>query len=366
MSPILAAGNRSSSARPFRLLLPAGSGLSLLGLRRAAGERVRATRLLCGHRTALVTDEVESPPTHDQTHHPVPLRKSPDNREERAICDEYSMSRIKKLLWSSRLPQDLGHLVHDARLAIGWSQRELGRRSGASQTAISRLERGLRSGLDLEQIQRIATALGGTLRVTFDAPFLADRARQRDRVHARCVAYVASRLRRLGWLVETEVEIDGSRGPGWIDVLAFHAASGTLLVIEIKTEIHDFGQIQRTLAWYERRAWSPARDRGWAVRRTHPALLLMATDSVDARLRDNRDLANQAFPGRASGLLALVNDPPGGLPVAPSLALIDPLSRRRDWLRPTRLDGRRGRAPHQDYASVVRKMNGHHARVRAS
>jgi transcriptional regulator with XRE-family HTH domain len=257
----------------------------------------------------------------------------------------------------SSLSIDAGRIVRSARFAIGWSQRELGRRAGLAQTAISRLERGLPTGLCLDDLERIATALGGTFRLMFDAPFLADRARQRDRVHARCVAHVASRLRRLGWIVETEVEIDGRNGPGWIDVLAFHVASGTLLVIEIKTEIHDFGRIQRTLAWYERRAVSAARDRGWVVRRSHGALLLLATDAVDARLRENRHLADEAFRGRAADLIALTTEPSAfAIPRARSLAMIDPLSRRHDWLRPTRLDGRRVRAPHEDYASVVRRL----------
>ena len=132
--------------------------------------------------------------------------------------------------------------------------------------------------------------------------------------------------------------------------------SGALLVIEVKTEIHDFGRIQRTLAWYERRAWSVARDRGWVVRRSHGALLLLATDAVDARLRENCHLADEAFPGRVVDLVALTNDPADAAPVARSLGMIDPLSRRHDWLRPTRLDGRRARAPYEDYASVVRRL----------
>jgi transcriptional regulator with XRE-family HTH domain len=252
---------------------------------------------------------------------------------------------------------DAGRFIRAARQMIGWSQRELGRRAGVTQAAISRLERGLRSGLGLEEIGRLAMALGGTIRLTFDAPYLQDRARQRDRVHARCIAYVAGCLRRSGWLVETEVEIDGRRGPGWIDVLAFHPASGTLLVIEIKTEIHDFGRIQRTLAWYARGAWSVARDRGWVVRRSHQALLLLATNVVDARLRDNREIAAESFPGRASGLAALTSDPVRAAPPPlRSIAMIDPLSRRNAWLRPTRLDGRRSPAPHDDYASVARRM----------
>jgi hypothetical protein len=130
-----------------------------------------------------------------------------------------------------------------------------------------------------------------------------------------------------------------------------------MLVIEVKTEIHDLGRIQRTLAWYERRALAVARDRGWVVRRSHGALLLLATDAVDARLRENRHLADEAFPGRAAGLVALARDPSAAAALMPrSLAMIDPLSRRRDWLRPTRLDGRRTRAPHEDYAAVARRL----------
>jgi transcriptional regulator with XRE-family HTH domain len=258
---------------------------------------------------------------------------------------------------ASGLSAATGRRVRDARLAIGWSQRELGLRAGVSQAAISRLERGQPSGLGLEEIERIAVGLGGTLEITFETPFLADRARQRDVVHARCIAHVASRLRRLEWRVETEVEIEGRSGPGWIDVLAVHAESGTFLVIEVKTEIHDFGRIQRTLAWYSRRAWLVARDRGWRVRRSHGALLLLATDAVDARLRENRHLADEAFPGRAAALAALIADPArAAVSAEPSLAMIDPLSRRHDWLRPTRLDGRRTRAPHDDYAAVARRL----------
>ena len=194
------------------------------------------------------------------------------------------------------------------------------------------------------------------MRLTFQAPFLADRARQRDRVHARCVAFVAASLRRRGWEVATEVEIDGRNGPGWIDVLAFHTASGVLLVIEVKTEIHDVGRIQRTLAWYERRALVVARERGWVVRGAHAALLLLATDAVDARLRENKLLIDQAFQGRVRDLDQLIADPTHAGAGAWSLAMIDPLSRRQDWLRPTRLDGRRARAPHEDYAAVARRL----------
>ncbi|MFL5715297.1 MAG: helix-turn-helix domain-containing protein [Chloroflexota bacterium] len=124
----------------------------------------------------------------------------------------------------------VGRLLAHARRAIGLSQEEVSRRSGVSQSKVSRLERGVRSGVGLDDLEQIARSLGGRLNVDLVVPFLGDRRRQRDRAHARCVSFVARRLERAGWIVRTEVEIHGSWGPGWIDVLAWHPGSNTLLV----------------------------------------------------------------------------------------------------------------------------------------
>jgi transcriptional regulator with XRE-family HTH domain len=252
---------------------------------------------------------------------------------------------------------ETGRAIADARRAIGWSQRDLATRAMVPQSAISRLERGRRSAIDLTTIERIAGRLGARMSLVFDAPFLNDRRAQRDRVHARCIGYAASRLRRAGWLVMSEVEIDGAFGPGWIDILAFHQQAAVLLVVEVKTEIRDLGRIQRTLAWYERRAPAAARRAGWWPRRTHATLLLLATDAVDGALRDNRVIAAEAFTGRARQLASFVAGPGDGPPPGRSLAMIDPLSRRQAWIRPTRLDGRRTPAPYADYAAAVRGMS---------
>jgi transcriptional regulator with XRE-family HTH domain len=242
---------------------------------------------------------------------------------------------------------------------MGWSQDELSERAGVPQSAISRVERGLHAGLDLDDLERIASAMGGTLHVELRAPFLADRARQRDRVHARCVAYIVSRMRRAGWVAESEVEIRGRTGPGWIDVLAFHPVSGVMLIIEVKTEIHDFGRIQRTLGWYERGAWVAARRLGWRPRRSSAALLLLDTRVVADRLRDNRLLAAQTFPGRADDLVQLIEaakDVP--LTSGRFVAVVDPLSRRATWVHATTLDRRRTPPPYADYADVARRLTG--------
>jgi hypothetical protein len=128
-----------------------------------------------------------------------------------------------------------------------------------------------------------------------------------------------------------------------------------LLVVEIKTELRDLGQLERTLGWYEREAWAAARRLGWRPRRVVGAVLLLSTEANEDRIRANREALADGFPGRAAGLAGLV-----ATGVAEdhrrSLALIDPRSKRRQWLRPSRVDGRRSAAPYADYIDFMRHI----------
>ena len=263
-----------------------------------------------------------------------------------------------ELMSPTEFPIDqTGRLLRELRSDLGWSQRELGRRSGVPQTAISRIERGRLAAMDLEQLVRAASAAGARLRLVVDAPFLADRSRQRDRVHARCIGFVASRLAKAGWDVLTEVEISGRRGPGWIDILAGRRETADLLVIEIKTEIDDIGAIQRRLSWFAHAASPVARGLGWVQRRSAAALIVLSPGVVHARLRENRDLIRFGFPGTAAGLGAWIRDEHAPPPLW-TVALIDPFTRSRDWLRNAVVDGRSAVPRDADYAAVARRLSG--------
>lgn len=248
----------------------------------------------------------------------------------------------------------VGRAVSDLRRTLGWTQRELASRIGVSQAYISKLENGRRKNLTFEGVERVLAAMGARLVVSIDAPYLGDRVRQREPAHSRCSAHVASALRRAGWQVATEVEIGGDRSRGWIDVLAFHPASGLLVVIEIKTEIHDLGAIERSLNWYEREAWAAARRLGWRPRYVVGSLLLLATEANDQRVRANSGPIDAGYPLRARDLAELVANGGHRKPVGRAIAMIDPSSKRQAWLRPLRIDGRRTSSPYVDYADFMR------------
>jgi transcriptional regulator with XRE-family HTH domain len=248
--------------------------------------------------------------------------------------------------------------IKEVRFEIGWAQAELGRRADVSQAWISMIEGGHAPNLSIDAADRLLSIMGARLVITVDAPFLGDRRRQRDPAHAKCVAHVAGRLRTAGWEVLTEVEVGGDRSRGWIDILAFDALTGVLLVIEIKTEIHDLGAIQRSLGWYEREAWAAASRAGWRPGRIIGALLLLSTAANEARAQANRDILGEAFPARARALADIVAHAPTPTDGRSdrAVAMIDPRSTRRLWLRPLRIDGRRSAAPYSDYAEFMRRQ----------
>ena len=250
----------------------------------------------------------------------------------------------------------LGAIVSDIRRAIGWSQRELARRSGVSQSLISAIENGRLVTLTFASAVRLLEAMGSRLIIDATRPFLADRERQRDPGHARRVSFIVRRLRRLGWDVRTEVEVGGDRARGWIDIVAFHPTLRVLLVLEVKTEIHDFGALERQVGWYEREAWAVARRLGWRPVAVRPAALLLATAANDARLRQILPEVDRAFPGRARDLDSLIHGTAPKRPwVGRAMVMVDPTSRRSIWLRPLWIDGRRTPAPYADYAAFLAK-----------
>ena len=237
------------------------------------------------------------------------------------------------------------------RVELDLTQAAVSGALGISRSHYAAIE-AARANPSVALVDRIAETLGLRLDLAASPVVMVTEPRVRDGVHARCSAYVARCLEAAGWLVLREVEISDGRLRGWIDILAFDPPTGTLLVIEIKTSIDDIGRLERQIGWYTRAA-ATAIPPDWRPQRTASWVLALATAEVDQMIGSHRDVMDLAFPLRAVSMREVI----AGSRVAgsdPGLALVDPRSRRRDWLIAVRADGRRTPPPYLDRAGAAR------------
>jgi hypothetical protein len=119
-----------------------------------------------------------------------------------------------------------------------------------------------------------------------------------DEAHARLVEATVALLREGGWDVAVEVSfaILGERGS--IDVLAWHEATDSLLVIEVKSVVPDSQAMLHGLDRKARLAPQLAKERGWESRNV--GRLLVVGESSTARQRISRLAAmyETALPDR--------------------------------------------------------------------
>ena len=215
----------------------------------------------------------------------------------------------------------LGRRFRALRHRLGWRQQDVGERAGISQDVISFAELGRIEDVSVRALRRHARALGAELRIE-----LWFRGAELDRLidegHAALVGAVASRLLSLGWEVHPEVSFAVYAERGSIDLVAWHAASRTLLVIEVKTEL---ASLEETLRRHDAKVRLASRVVaewfGW-----HPvrvARLLVLPDETTPRRQVQRhdEVLRTAYPLRGRALRAWLREPSSsiaGLAFVPS------------------------------------------------
>jgi transcriptional regulator with XRE-family HTH domain len=208
----------------------------------------------------------------------------------------------------------LGRLARTLRVRQRLTQVELSVRAGVSRRAVSMLERGRARRLPLGTVESLLGALGARvdLRMFWNGPELD---RLLDAAHASLSASVKRRLERWGWLVRVEVSYSRFGERGRIDLLAFHTGTGTLVVIEIKTELVDVQALLGSLDVKARLATGVARELGWGVRSVVPAIVFVEDDAIRRRIRQLDTLFDR-YPVRgraATSWLRRPSEPPTGL-----------------------------------------------------
>ena len=202
----------------------------------------------------------------------------------------------------------LGRQMRILRLRRGLRQEDVRIRTGASRDRIREIENGRLDDLRLGDLRRIGAAVGVRLRVslivaTGDLSHLADGA------HAAMVGSVASMLRSQGWDVAVEVEYSG----GSVDVLGWHAATRTLLVVEVKSRLTDVQATLRQLGRYERLAPALARRLGWDVAVIGRLLVLPQTRAQRQVVATAAEVLSAALPARNPAVRRWLRAPTGRL-----------------------------------------------------
>ena len=138
------------------------------------------------------------------------------------------------------------------------------------------------AGLSIENIERMAVALGGELdvRVRWRGEELD---RLLDATHAAMGEELVRILTGLRWECAVEVTFAIRREQGTVDLLAWHPPTSRLLVIENKSVVPDLQKMLSSLDRKVRLAREIAAQRGWPVTGVAKAIVLAGTAANRAR-----------------------------------------------------------------------------------
>jgi transcriptional regulator with XRE-family HTH domain len=204
----------------------------------------------------------------------------------------------------------VGAILRGVRIRRGLRQVDVARAASVSTMTVSRLERGQLEELTVQAIRRVGRAL--EVRMDF-APWSrhGDLLRFATAAHAALVESVIRELVRLDWDARAEVSFNHERDRGFIDILAWHAATRTLLVIEIKTEIVDVGELLGTFDRKRRLAASIARQFGWEPLTIAAALIVEDTSTNRRRIGAHAATIRTQLPDDGRRVHAFMRNPAG-------------------------------------------------------
>ena len=132
-----------------------------------------------------------------------------------------------------------------------------------------------------------------------------------DARHARLVELTIARLSRYGWLAGTEVSFNVRGERGSIDVLAFHMATRSLLVVEVKSVVPDLQAMLHGIDRKARVASLVARERDWSASTTSRLLILPNDKTSRRRVRMHHVTFDTALPSRALEIRRWLRHPVG-------------------------------------------------------
>jgi transcriptional regulator with XRE-family HTH domain len=264
--------------------------------------------------------------------------------------------------------QQLGLALRAARIKRRLRQCDLAAHAGVSASLVSRIEHGDFGRAPFREIRGVAAKLGVTLEV-----IPRSHGGELDRIagarHAALVKYVATWIGgRFGWAVAAEVSFSIYGERGIVDLLAWHEATASLVVIELKTAIVDVDELIGTLDRKRRLAPQIAAGRGWTARSVSTWLVIAGSRTNRRRVADHRVLLTSGLPldGRSLATLFLHPErgPSSGIafwPNLPGVKVGHPTAALERVVRGRKAAGEpkpRSEPVHADRAKAARAVSG--------
>jgi transcriptional regulator with XRE-family HTH domain len=230
-----------------------------------------------------------------------PLSEARSDRQVSADTDHRPVDPIR-----------VGRQMRALRLRKELRQDDVAARARLSRPVVSRIERGLLESVPIGSLVSAAAAVGAIvdIRLRWNGESLD---RLLDEAHARLVEIVVLLLRASGWDVEVEVSFSiwGERGS--IDILAYHRATGIVLVVEVKSVVPDSQAALHGLDRKARHARKLAEERGWQCRGVARLLVIGASATARRRIRALDATYRAALPLRGADVRQWIREPRGSI-----------------------------------------------------
>ena len=207
----------------------------------------------------------------------------------------------------------VGLVIRALRRRRGWRQVDLASKARVSQSLISLLERGHLDTITHGTLRRILGKLDA--RCEIDVRWRGGHLdRMLDEGHARLIDATIAFLAQMGWLWAVEVTYAIFGEYGSIDVLAFHVQTGSLLVIEVKTELTSIEETLRRHGAKVRLGPQIARDQQkWRARSTSRLLIMPESTSTRDQIARHARILDSALPAENVAVRQWLKAPSGTL-----------------------------------------------------
>jgi transcriptional regulator with XRE-family HTH domain len=207
----------------------------------------------------------------------------------------------------------VGRIVRAVRVKLRLRQVDVALRAGVSASVVARIEAGRLLDVSLRSLIAVCEALD--IRLDFTAWW---RGGELDRMlNARHGALAESAsgfvLDQPGWQLRAEVSFnfDGERGV--VDLVAWHEATRTVLLIELKTDIVDVGETIGTFDRKRRLAGRIAAIMGWRAEHAACVLIISEASTNRRRVAQHELTFRSSLPDDGRRFMAWLRAPSGRL-----------------------------------------------------